>query len=114
MMIPRNDPSCAGTAPILEEGENKSRESKTAEAVAFAAGGCEFPARRGRARHQGRPMMKKKTHAAAFARGESETAGHPEITRRVIRQLGNGRQRCTALQRFLHGPEDIANARHTE
>jgi hypothetical protein len=59
-------------------------------------------------------MMKEKTYVAAFARGECETPCHPEIDRRVIRQFGNGRHRCAALQRFLHGPENVANARNAE
>src|ERR1700677_2560696 len=113
MMIPRQAPLAGTAVAVFDKRKREGGRAKAAEPVALAAGGRDLPARRrrGRLAAGGRVVMEDKDEPAAFAGREREPARRREVGL-LARKLGDHHAGGAAFERFLHGPQGIAWARH--
>src|SRR6185295_6497835 len=110
MVIPRNCPPAAGSAPVSCQRENESGAAEAAELVRLAGRGRNLPARMRGARRIAGLVMQQQAERTALARRKRESPRRGEINL-AMQFRDHGRQRA-ALERLLHGEQRIDGARH--
>ena len=110
MVIPRNCPPAARSAPVSCQRENESGAAEAAELVRLAGRGRDLPARMRGARRIAGLVMQQQAERTALAGRKRQPPRRGEINL-AVQFRDHGRQRA-ALERLLHGEQRIDRARH--